>query len=120
MKATSSATVLHVSSLEISLLYYTTVLGFQHAFTFGDYAGVCSGETTIHLCGPKNQGIKKTIGQGHLCIDVSHIDPYYKSLTEKKVELTYPIGDRPYGMRDFAIVDPDGNTLVFGQPIGEH
>lgn len=117
MKATSSATVLHVSSLEIALLYYTSVLGFQQAFVFGDYAGICSGEVTIHLCGPNNQGIKKPIGGGHLCIDIQKIDSYYGQLKAKDVPIVYPIGNRAYGMRDFAIADPDGNYLVFGEPL---
>ncbi|MBB2145767.1 VOC family protein [Pedobacter sp. LMG 31464] len=119
MKATSSATVFHVSNLEISILYYTTVLGFHHAFTFGDYAGICSGEATIHLCGQGNDGIKKSLGQGHICIDIDQIDSYYNSLLEKQVKIVYPIGDREYGLRDFAISDPDGNYLVFGQPISK-
>ena len=117
MKATSSAHVFHVSSLEIALLYYTTVLGFQQAFIFGDYAGICTGEVSLHLCGPNNQGIKKTIGQGHLCIDIEKIEIYYQTLVQKQVKIVYPIGDREYGMRDFAISDPDGNYLVFGQPL---
>jgi hypothetical protein len=29
-----------------------------------------------------------------------------------------PPGDRPYGMRDFDVDDPDGNRLTFGMGIG--
>jgi uncharacterized glyoxalase superfamily protein PhnB len=117
VKTTSSATVLHVSDLQNAISYYMTVLGFELAFVFGDYAGVCSGSVNIHLCGPANDGIKKTVGEGQLCIDCEQIDTYYDSLLEKKVNIVYPIGDREYGIRDFSISDPDGNYLVFGQAV---
>jgi len=40
-------------------------------------------------------------------------------LIARGVAIVEPIGDRDYGMRDFAVTDPDGHRLVFGQEISE-
>lgn len=36
---------------------------------------------------------------------------------KKGAAITVPLDKRPYGMRDFAVDDLDGNTLVFGKAI---
>ena len=119
MNATFSATVLHVSNLEQSLHFYTKTLGFDEAFNAGAYAGVCAGVLMIHLCAPANQGIKKPIGAGHICILTDKADHYYQHLISQNVQIVYPIGDRDYGIRDFAVSDLDGNTLIFGEELKE-
>jgi uncharacterized glyoxalase superfamily protein PhnB len=48
-------------------------------------------------------------------IQVSGVDAYYSELTERGVSLS-DLGDREYGMRDFEVVDPNGNRLAFGEP----
>jgi catechol 2,3-dioxygenase-like lactoylglutathione lyase family enzyme len=119
MKATFFATVFHVSDLEKALTFYTQILGFEPSFKLGHYAGICAGELSIHLCGPDNPGYKKPVGAGHICIGIQQVDDYYQHLQAQQVPITYPIGDRHYSIRDFAIEDPDGNTLIFGQTIEE-
>lgn len=120
MHAIFSATVFHISDLEVAFNFYIRTLGFKKAFQAGDYAGVCSGEVMIHLCGPKNEGHKKPIGASHLCLLIEEpVDTYYKLLQQNGVQIIYPIGDRDYGIRDFAIQDPDGNTLIFGNEMKE-
>jgi hypothetical protein len=48
-------------------------------------------------------------------IQLSGVDAYFAELQERSVEASEP-GDRPYGMRDFELIDPDGNRLAFGEP----
>jgi uncharacterized glyoxalase superfamily protein PhnB len=36
------------------------------------------------------------------------------------VAIAVPIADRPYGMRDFSVDDPDGHRLDFGQGHSEN
>ena len=52
MKPEGSATTFHVSNLDVSLTYYTAVLGFTQRFRFGDYAGVEHGAVQFPLCYP--------------------------------------------------------------------
>jgi uncharacterized glyoxalase superfamily protein PhnB len=37
---------------------------------------------------------------------------------EGGAKVAVPLADRPYGMRDFWIVDPSGNELSFGEAAG--
>jgi len=117
MKALNITVVIHVSDLERALKYYTEILGFTFDFKFGDYAGLFNGEACIHLCGPTNPGEKKPIGSAHCCIDCDDVNEYHDEISAKGAIISFPIGDRAYQVRDFAVQDHDGNTLVFGQPI---
>nr|WP_121271463.1 VOC family protein [Pedobacter schmidteae] len=117
MKAFSSATVIHVSNFRSALDYYTKILGFTFDFEFGEYAGLFIDEVFIHISGSENPGRKKPAGSAHLCIDIDNVDDYYQRLTANGAIISVTLEDRVYGMRDFAVNDPDGNTLVFGQAI---
>jgi catechol 2,3-dioxygenase-like lactoylglutathione lyase family enzyme len=37
--------------------------------------------------------------------------------TPARVELTEPLEDKPWGNREFAFYDPDGNALFFYRPL---
>lgn len=114
MKPECAAVVFHVSDLEAALSYYTDVLGFKPDFRYGGYAGLESGNMLLHLCDAGEQGLKRPVGGGHVCVFCDEVDTYYKDITGRNALVLVPPGDRPYGMRDFAIEDPDGNVLVFG------
>jgi uncharacterized glyoxalase superfamily protein PhnB len=43
------------------------------------------------------------------------VDAYYNHVTKAGAKVAVTIADRPYGMRDFRIVDPTGNELSFGE-----
>jgi len=117
MKALSTAVVIHVSNLDRALNYYTAVLDFTEDFKLAGYAGLFLDNVTIHLSGPGNQGMKKTPGSAHFCIDCDEVDTYFDAISKKGALITVPLEDRFYGMRDFAVNDHDGNTLVFGSAI---
>ena len=116
MKALSVSVVIHVSNLDTSLKYYTDVLGFTFDFKFGDYyAGLVYDEVCIHLNGSKDS--KKLPGGAHFCIDCDEIDQYYTLIKERGALIEVSLDDREYGVRDCAINDPDGNTIVFGKGL---
>lgn len=50
--------------------------------------------------------------------DVEHgVDGLFE-IVEKRSRVVMPIKDQFYGMREFAIEDPDGYVLIFAQRIG--
>jgi hypothetical protein len=53
-------------------------------------------------------------GTGEAYIEVGGIDDYHEELVTRGVPLG-DLADRPYGMRDFAVIDPSGNRILFGQ-----
>lgn len=121
MKALNTSVVVHVSDLDRALNYYTAILGFAEDFKLEAYAGLVLDNVCIHLCGPANQGKKKAPGSAHFCIECDEIDNYFDTISKKGALIDVPVEDRNYGMRDFAVNDHDGNTLVFGKAIaGTH
>ena len=48
-------------------------------------------------------------------IQLSGVDVYFAELKARHVE-SGELADRPYGMRDFEIIDSNGNRLAFGEP----
>lgn len=119
MKAINSSVVIHVSDLNRALSYYKDTLGFVEDFRVHEYVGLTLDNVCIHLSGPGNQGKKKAPGSSHFCIECEEVDKYFNTISSKGAFIDVPLDDRFYGMRDFAVNDHDGNTLVFGEVIDE-
>ena len=116
MKSECAATVFHVGNLTLATTYYTETLGFTVDFQYNELTGLEYGSVLLYLSGP-GQDLKKAVGQGSIYIFCDEVDQYYQSILNRGALLAVAIADRPYGMRDFAIRDHDGNTLTFGRSI---
>jgi uncharacterized glyoxalase superfamily protein PhnB len=114
MTAQCVATIFHVKDVEEAIRYYTDVLGFTVDFRYNDLAGMEYNTVMIYLSGPK-QGLKKAVGEGSVYIFCDEVDDYYQSVSGKGAKTEITLDDRPYGMRDFAVSDLDGNSLTFGR-----
>ena len=55
-------------------------------------------------------------GSGEAYVGLRGVDAYFAELQSRNVACG-DLADRPYGMRDFAVTDPSGNRIVFGEPI---
>lgn len=118
MKPISSNVVFHVSKLEPAIAFYKEKLGFQLDFQFGEppsYAGLSLGNAYLHLSSA--YPYKNNTGHGNFYLIYENVDNLYKKLLNQEVEFFSPIGDRDYGMRDFAIKDLDGNQIGIGAQI---
>ena len=128
---------LSVSNFDVSLKFYTSVLGFkieyqreeQKKFAFLSYQGsqIMIEEYLGDSNSPWNTGkLEYPFGRGiNFQIDVDDIEPIVESL----VQNNYPIKMLPeenwyrrenelLGNKEFLIVDPDGYLLRFSQDIG--
>jgi uncharacterized glyoxalase superfamily protein PhnB len=106
--------VFFVGDVSAALVFYCDRLGFDKAWTWGDpptHANVCRGRVSISLTLDSS-----AIGSGEAYINLRGIDVYFAELRDRNV-VVGELADRPYGMRDFAVVDPSENRLVFGEPI---
>lgn len=106
---------LAVSDILTAVDFYIQKLGFNLGFTWGDppvYAGVKLGSSQMFLKKdtPNPQGC-------HVCFDVGNADELFEFQRANGVEVVEPPGDREYGIRDYAIRDLHGYTLVFGHNI---
>ena len=110
-----SATVFVVSDIAASLAYYRDVLGFQVTFQYGQplsYACLCRDEVALHLLASSRT--KRLPGHGAICVFVRDVDRIYAEVSGRGAKLLNQPEDRDYGMRDFDVVDADGNQLTFG------
>ena len=111
--------VFAVTDLEASLGYFENQLGFGVAFRFGEpayYAGVCRGAVTIHLTDADDR--KASVGHATISLMVDDVNATHRELVTRGANITVEIDDRPYGLRDFMVEDPDGNHIAFGGPLG--
>ncbi len=94
-------------------------LGFE-AFgntDFEDYLMVEKGSIQIHFFLFKELDPKENYGQVY--IRSNDIDADYQEFSNRHAAAIHPNGhlaNRPWGQREFSILDPDHNLLTFGQP----
>lgn len=115
-----------VADVERSVQFYQDVLGFRFAFGVPDEAPrvfsavVREGiEIFFNLPDASNEDYPDLRGRpigGALTqfIEVEGIDELYEAV-RGKARVVMPIKDQFYGMREFAIADPDGWILTFAQ-----
>ncbi len=115
VKLGSISPILTVHDLPQALEFYQRTLGFDLAWSWGepaDIAAVCRDNVEITLT---QRSDAKPAGAAHIYLGISGIDAYYSQVEQAGATIVVPIGDRPYGMRDFRIADPSGNELSIGQ-----
>jgi hypothetical protein len=99
--------------------YYIKELGFNELGTL-DYDGYLMLEKDkiqIHFFEFKELDPKENYGMVYIRTD--DIENLYKSLLEKKIKIhpNGPLETKPWGQKEFALLDPDNNLLTFGQSI---
>ncbi len=110
---------LRTTDLERAIHFYTRKLGIVLSFRYQDfYAGVSSGDRMIHLklVDDPDPGID-FVRRGHhlhVHVGVRDIHAAFRQVQEVGVKIIEGISDRPWGITEFVIEDPDGHTLYFG------
>ncbi len=111
--------VLAVKNLRIEADYYIDKLGFERDFTapgweflsFGDFKvmlGECSDEMTAEATGNHSW-------YAHVLTE--NVDEVYEEFIDRGAKITSPIGNKPWGIREFSVVTPDGHRIGFGQLV---
>ena len=99
--------------------FYINKLGFQE-FGSADYDGylmVQRDHIQIHFFEFKELNPLENYGQVY--IRTNAIDKFYKELLNNKTEIhpNGPLENKPWGQKEFSILDPDHNLLTFGQSL---
>jgi catechol 2,3-dioxygenase-like lactoylglutathione lyase family enzyme len=96
--------------------YYSQHLGFEIANMYSDYLIIRRGEVWLHF-GLAPDTDPKT-NQCSTYIYVRGVDTLYEQCkAEGILRQNAWLADHPYGVRDFSLIDPDGNLLTFGERI---
>jgi len=53
----------------------------------------------------------------HDQLEAYAIDTLYHEIRKNGIKAAEPPGDTPWGTREMTVVDPDGNTLRFSNPV---
>ena len=116
--------LLATTNMKETIEFYTNTLGFRIGMVFPsvdnpEYVDFSKDGMVLMFIPAGNMGIGagKKLGTGvdmHMQID-GDIDEYYRELRGKGVEIAGEIKDEPYGIRDFAVADPNGYRLTFNQ-----
>ena len=102
-----------------TLDYYTEKLGFT-VFGSADYEGYLmleKDQIQIHFFEFTALDPKENYGQVYIRTD--NISNVYQTLLDNKVRI-HPNGQleaKPWGQKEFSLLDPDHNLLTFGQSI---
>ena len=99
--------------------YYMNILGFQNV-GITDYEGYLmlkKDEVEIHFFEFKELHIKENYGQIYL--RTNNIEELYDELLNQNVPIhpNAPLQIKPWGQKEFSLLDPDCNLLTFGQSI---
>jgi predicted enzyme related to lactoylglutathione lyase len=109
-----------VRNLSASVEFYTKVLGFRLEHLHGDEYAVMQREgARIGLKRAEPPDIPAGTGRLYAFVRGSEelfasVEAAIGSAGGKLIEALAP---RPYGLKDFAISDPDGNRLGFGEDL---
>lgn len=115
-----------VSDVSASLAFYQDVLGFELVRSVPDeapfvFVWLKRGGVELFLNDVKTaaDSIKLDLragGTSTLYVDVSDVKALLDQLTGR-AKVVMPLTDQFYGMREFAILDPDGYLVTFAQRI---
>ena len=119
-----------VANVERSLAFYVDTLGFARGMTVPDaspfvFAAVTSGDVEIFLNDaatavheyPAFAG--KPLGAtGTMYIELEGVDALHERV-KSSVTITIPLVTQFYGMREFAILDPDGYVITFAERVAQ-
>lgn len=105
--------VLASLGIEATQQFYAEKLGFTAVARYPDYLIVERDGVQVHFWLTDDVDIPKATS----CrIDVDGVDRLYEEMTA--VGVVHPNGlltDQPWGLREFAVLDGDGNMIKFGQ-----
>ncbi len=99
--------------------FYINTLGFQEFGNtdYDDYLMVQKDSVQIHFFAFKELDPKENYGQVYIRTD--DIEKLYQTLLDKKAKI-HPAGHlktKPWGQKEFSMLDPDNNLLTFGESI---
>jgi lactoylglutathione lyase len=117
-----------VANVERSLAFYVDTLGFARSMTVPEqspfvFAAMTSGSIEIFVNDAATAVkeypafVGKPIGAtGTMFIEVEGVDALHDRL-KARVKIVMPIVTQFYGMREFAIEDPDGYVITFAERV---
>ncbi len=112
-----STFVLAVCDLEASKTFYLEKLGFTEDLSVNGWAFLSRDACRLRL-GHCPDAIPMSKAPDHswfAYLHVRNVSGLYEQSVKNGVEIWHKLADKPWGMREFAVVTPDGHRIVFGE-----
>jgi hypothetical protein len=104
---------------EVTRDYYINKLGFQNLgdSDYDGYLMICKDNIQIHFFEFRELDPAENYGQVYIRTD--SVDELYKLAIDKKLPMPKlgHLETKPWGQREFSLLDPDSNLLTFGQSV---
>jgi catechol 2,3-dioxygenase-like lactoylglutathione lyase family enzyme len=113
---------LHVPDLEAALSFFCDTLPFEVKYRESNYAYIELADCGLRLLEEPHR-VLTADGKSRVSvyIDVSNVDELHAQLREALDKLppdrVEPVMNKPWKQREFQLRLPDGDWLVFGQPV---
>ena len=113
----SAAPVFPVADVNAAVGWYAEALGFEALHVNADedgaanYAIVRLGEVQVHLLQNRFEGEPMRSSTEAMFTMAGDIDALQARLKQRGLVFSRKIQDRPWGARDFTVLDPDGNAI---------
>jgi len=110
---------LMVHDVNASLKFYVEALGLERQITVPDqppfvFVAVGSGDLEIFLNQEEAAGKAKPGGIS-LYVEVDGLDQLLGRTQQASIKIEIPLNETFYGMREFAVLDPDGYLVIFAE-----
>lgn len=114
----SSVPIIPARETDAAAAWYRDELGYAIHHVEHEYAIVGRDASWIHFWGPS--GIAPERSMTMLRVGVDGIDELYRQCRDRSiVHPNAPLETKPWGLREFAVRDLDGNLVTFFEPTGE-
>ena len=111
--------VLAVKDLAVSARYFREQLGFQRDFVVEGWEFLSLGRFKVMLgeC-PDEVPAAETGNHSYFAhVLVEDVDALFDAYQQRGAKFLFHVEDKPWGLREFGVVTPDGHRLCFGQEI---
>jgi uncharacterized glyoxalase superfamily protein PhnB len=111
--------VLAVKDLKVAADHFVDKLGFERDFTSPGWEFLSFGMFKVMLGECSDEMSAEETGNhswfAHALIE--NVDEVYDELKGRGASIISPVQNKPWGIRDFTVVTPDGHRIVFGSLV---
>lgn len=118
-KVLATRHVLAVKSLDYSAAYFIEKLGFTRDFADDGWEFLSLGEFHVMLgeC-PDDLSASETNNHSYFAyVQVDNVNELCAGMKERGAEIIHDLQDKPWAMREFGVITPEGHRIMFGQDI---
>jgi uncharacterized glyoxalase superfamily protein PhnB len=99
--------------------HYQEKLGFTTDWAYDGWHQLRRGSFVVMLgeC-PDDRSAHETRNHSYFAyVQVEGVDELYQELVGRGANIHYPLGSKPWGMREFGVITVDGHRIMFAQAL---